>query len=1216
MRVSVKKNALRAGLLALFILGLTATPAFAAPVLTATLTQSPETLPRTDEQIEYTAKVQNTGDAPTSGPISAEIVLPYGGSATGIFKFSASGWTCTQLQAIGENPSKLTCFTENPIAPGAFANAIGVNAQLSDEAPDPNGTTTFTTEGGGAAAPSVAEATYTFTEGFPFGVVQNGFIAGVYGYGRGVESAVSLVLPPTPYKITAVGAETLEMSLAAKATGPQALSAGAAPFSIGETIEGPGIQPGTTITGVSGQKLTLSAETKLEGINMPVHTGTVSGTVSMNRGKELNNVVTTTGFGTMTEGSKVVENVETTSGTFQVGQGIESHGTDYTKAGGHPYEAYTSFGFNVHRTADGPNNTKPTENIRDTVVDAPRGFVGNALASPELCPSVEAVILKLCPPKSGVGGIEVYSPLGTAPKFHPYPQFPNFQTALYAVEPEFGQPAQFAFAVSPALAPITFVPELRAEEGYAVSFRTSPLITVPPLYATNVTLCDFGATFSTVAFGESKYVSCKGPSDGDANPTPLITNPTRCSGPPPATGLKIDSWQHPQDVRTYEFTAPAITDCDEVDFEPEAELKPSNQEADSPTGMSVEIKMPLDGVLDNEGISQASLNTATVTFPKGMSINPAASEGLNACSLAQIKLRSNAPEECPESSRVGQIEIDTPLIRETLTGSIYVAEQNKNPFNSTLGLYMSFDSKRDGVRIKVAGKLVTDPQTGQLTSVFTENPEAPFSRLALNFNEGPRAPLINPPKCGTYQIHAEFSPWSAVNPANPTPEEIVSDDSAYQVTSGPNGSPCPTGSLEPKMHAGLRNNQAGSKSPFDLTLVREDGTQRLTGIDVTPPKGLTAYLKGIPYCSDGALASISAAEETGRAELANPTCPAASQVGTVTAGAGAGPFPFQTPGKVYLAGPYKGAPVSLAAVTPAVAGPFDLGSVVIRNGLYVDPETTQVTTKSDPIPTILHGILLDIRQVRISLDRPGFTAAPTNCEPMTIGATVFGEEGGVAPVSNRFQAAGCESLGFKPKLKIRLFGGTRRGSHPRLVATVTAREGDANIAGASVALPHSEFLDQAHIRTICTRVQFAAKQCPAASIYGEAEATTPLTDYVVKGPVYLRSSNNPLPDLVAALRGPDTQPIEVVLAGRIDSKNGGIRTSFEAVPDQPVSKFVVRMQGGKKGLLVNSRNICKSVNRVTARFVGQNGRTAGLRPVLQNACKKNKKQKKSKHVKR
>jgi hypothetical protein len=644
--------------------------------------------------------------------------------------------------------------------------------------------------------------------------------------------------------------------------------------------------------------------------------------------------------------------------------------------------------------------------------------------------------------------------------------------------------------------------------------------------------------------------------------------------------------------------------CQGVKFEPIVKLTPTSNQADSPTGMDVEVTMPTAGLEDPEGVAQANLDNAIVTFPRGMSVNPSSAHGLKACSLAQLKFHSNAPDECPDASKIGTVEVDTPLIAETLTGDVYLAAQNDNPFKSTIGIYLVFASERDGITIKVAGKLAPDPVTGQLTSVFTENPEAPFSRLVLHFNSGPRAPLINPPKCGTYAIHSELSPWSAVNPANPTAAEIAAADSTYEVSSGPGGGPCPGGGLEAALEAGLENPVAGAKSPFVLRLSREDGSQRISGLEVAMPKGLTAYLKGVPYCPEHLLAGISGAELSGAGELASPACPAASQVGNVQAGAGAGPFPYYAAGKAYLAGPYKGAPLSIAIVTPAVAGPFDLGNVVVRNALHVDPASAQVTVKSDPIPTILHGLLLDVRDIRVNIDRPGFTAAPTNCEPMSIDARVSGELGGVANLSSRFQAGSCSALGFKPKLALRLFGGTKRGAHPRLVAKLTARPGDANIAGASVALPHSEFLDQAHIRTICTRVQFAARACPQGSIYGHAEAQTPLLDQPLSGPVYLRSSSNPLPDLIAALRGPDHQPIEVALSGRIDSVHGGIRSSFEAVPDQPVSSFVLRMRGGKRGLLVNSRDVCKTVNKATARFSAHNGRTATLRPRLVSSCGK------------
>jgi hypothetical protein len=894
---------------------------------------------------------------------------------------------------------------------------------------------------------------------------------------------------------------------------------------------------------------------------------------------------------------------------------LDAAGADYTQAGGHPFRASGDLEMPRYRNLQEgltPNyNYAPIEHVKNAILDLPRGFVGNPLAVPTLCPGLTQVEQGTCPPESAVGGITLdlgSFGAGLGP------------LAIYAIEPEFGKPAQFAFAEGNSNTTYSLTPRLRADDGYAITLDATP-IPLNPTFAgvTNLTLCSFGAftrSQSLGAAGVQFLNGCKQAIDPTANPKPLITSPTRCVGQPPTVKLSIDSWEHPGDFKTREAVNPTPTGCEKVDFQPQIQLRPTSHQADSPTGMAVEITMPTKGLEESNGLSQANLDNATITFPKGMSINPAASSGLSACSPAQVKLGSNADDECPLSSRVGTVEVDTPLLRETLTGNLYVASQKDNPFKSTLGLYMVFSSKKDGVTIKVAGKLAPDPVTGQLTSIFTENPEAPFSRLVLRLNSGDRAPLINPPRCGSYAIHSELSPWSAASPANPTPAEIVPGDSVYSVDAGPNGGPCPSGALDPKLDAGLKNATAGSKSPFVLKLSREDGSQRFTGLDVSMPRGLTAYLKGVPYCPDHVLAGISGEELTGNAELANPACPAASQVGTVQAGAGAGPFPFYAPGRAYLAGPYKGAPLSIAIVTPAVAGPFDLGNVVVRNALHIDPTTAQVTVKSDPIPTILHGILLDIRDVRVNIDRSGFTAAPTNCEPMSVGAQIAGEGGGSVSRSNRFQVGDCASLAFKPKLSLRLFGGTKRGSHPRLRAILTARPGDANIAGASVALPHSEFLDQAHIRTICTRVQFKAGACPAGAIYGHAEARTPLLDNPLSGPVYLRSSDNPLPDLVAALRGPANQPIEVILAGRIDSVHGGIRSSFEAVPDQPVSSFILNMQGGKKGLLVNSRNICKSKNRAAVKFSGQNGKSAKLHPLLQNACKTKKATKKGKHARR
>jgi hypothetical protein len=870
----------------------------------------------------------------------------------------------------------------------------------------------------------------------------------------------------------------------------------------------------------------------------------------------------------------------------------------YTQAGGHPYSAGIDFQFTVSR---GSFEGEPIESPSKVVIDLARGLVANALAVPEQCPSVEDVIAKTCPPGSAVGEVNVNVVFGT--DFNAGIRMP-----IYSIVPEVGLPAQFSFAETLNLnTPFSIAPRLRADDGYAISLDVTPAPFSPPLRRLNDGFfCSFGAKVTG-----STFESCRTAADPAANPIPLTTNPTRCAGAPPTTKLNVDSWQHPGTFVSKEVSDPSNTGCENVDFQPEVSLKPTNNQADTPTGVDVEITMPTDGLESRTRLSQSALDNAVVTFPKGMSLNPAAAHGLGSCTPAQVGLGNNNDPQCPLSSQVGTIEIETPLISETLTGHVFLASQKDNPFKSTLGLYLVFSSEKDGITIKVPGKLEPDPVTGQLTSSFVENPEQPFSRLAIKFNSGPRAPLINPPRCGTYAIHSEMSPWSAASPANPTAEEIVAKDSVYQVTSGPNGAPCPDNRLNPDFKAGLKSSVAGGKSPFVLKLSREDGSQRFTSLGLQMPEGFTAYLKGVPNCPEHVLAGISPAELTGSAELANPACPSASQVGTVQAGAGPGPYPFYANGRIFLAGPYKGAPLSFVAVTPAVAGPFDFGNVVVRNAVYVDPVTAKVNVVSDPIPTIVHGILLDLRDLRVNIDRPNFTAAPTDCKAQAIGAQVGGESEN-ASRSNAFQVGECSALDFKPKLDLRLFGGTKRGSHPRLQATLTARPGDANIAGASVALPHSEFLDQAHIRTVCTRVQFRANACPAGAIYGHAKAITPLLDEPLSGPVYLRSSDNPLPDLVMALRGPDAQPIEVVLAGRIDSVHGGIRSSFEAIPDQPVSSFTLTMKGGKKGLLVNSRDLCKSVNKATVRFSGQNGKTSESRPELQSACSKAKKNKKNK----
>jgi hypothetical protein len=758
---------------------------------------------------------------------------------------------------------------------------------------------------------------------------------------------------------------------------------------------------------------------------------------------------------------------------------------------------------------------------------------------------------------------------------------------------------------------------------------------------------------------------------------PFVSNETDCN-PSPTVKVLTDAFQFPgpytiegdpdltspdaANWKAYESFSPEVTGCERLGFNPDITLDPTlqggaaNQATDSPSGLDVELSIPQNNDLpfdpppsgapqgdveqyvadarayfeSEQGLATAHLRDTTVTLPEGMSLNPAAADGQASCSMAQIgvtdtnspvppKIRfNNQPVSCPDASKVGEVVVETPLLdaADYPTGSVYLAKQGDNPFGSDFAIYIAVESKERGFIAKLAGKVTPDPLTGRISTTFADNPELPFDTFRLRFKAGPRAPLATPTTCGAHTSTNQFT--SHAQPGSP-----VGVNDPFQITSSPAGG-CP-GTLAQRplnlgFSAGSTELVAGAHSPFTVRVTRPDGNQELDRIEVTTPEGLAAKLAGVPYCPEAAIAQAIArtASGDGALERANPSCPASSQVGTTTIGAGAGRTPIYVGGKVYLAGPYNGAPVSLAFIVPAVAGPFDLGVQVVRTALNVNPKTAQVTASSDTIPKILRGVPLRIRDVRVDIDRPGFTLNPTDCAEQQVTGRVFGASGAITAVSNRFQIAECARLGFKPNLKLTLFGDTKRGDYQRLKAVVTARPGDANIARAAVTLPHSEFLAQEHIRTVCTRVQFAADACPAAAIYGKATAISPLLDQPLTGPVYLRSSDNLLPDLVAALKGPDNQPIEIELSGRTDSKNEGIRNTFDVVPDAPVTKFTLEMQGGKKSLIVNSTDICRGVHKADVKMDGQNGRKHYFQTKVVNpACGKTKKKgKKAKAHKR
>jgi hypothetical protein len=713
-------------------------------------------------------------------------------------------------------------------------------------------------------------------------------------------------------------------------------------------------------------------------------------------------------------------------------------------------------------------------------------------------------------------------------------------------------------------------------------------------------------------FEDSSSESCKSIAP---NSKPLIDLPTFCAEPL-RTSFEAFSWEGEKDSGTTlthdaEGNPQPFTDCAGLGFKPSITAKPTTRAAQSPTGLDFSLDVEDEGLTSVTGRSQSRIKKLVVTLPEGMTANPSLAEGLEVCSQADLEhetLQSGAGEGCPEASKIGSVEVESPLVNQPLKGALYIAAPYENEFNSLLAIYTVIKNPALGIIVKQAAKVEPDPKTGQLVTT-AENipPSAAFSHFRLHFREGGRSPLVSPPLCGTYEAKAELTPWSGSAP-------IVSG-SAFKIESGPGEGNCPPGGtppFQPGFEAGSQNNAAAAYSPFSVRLTRRDGDQDLTRFDAVLPPGVLAKLAGVDKCSN---AQISLAKtKTGKAELASPSCPAGSKIGTIQAGAGVGSQLTYVPGSLYLAGPFGGAPLSALAVVPAVAGPFDVGTVVVRQALAVNPRTGEVKADgahSDPIPHILQGIPLVVRDIQVHVDRPNFTINPTNCNPFATKASIWGGGSNLfsssddSPVQReaRYQAANCSRLGFKPKLSLKLKGGTRRGDHPKLRAVLQPRSGDANLAGTVVRLPRSAFLDQAHIRTICTRVQYAAKSCPAGAVYGHVRAFSPLLSEPLEGPAYLRSSDHKLPDLVFSLHG----IVDFEAVARIDSKKGGIRATFSGVPDAPISKVVVNMQGAKKGLIVNSTNLCAQTHRANVQLDAQNGKRLEIKPVMQASCGKSKK---------
>src|ERR1700729_346242 len=871
------------------------------------------------------------------------------------------------------------------------------------------------------------------------------------------------------------------------------------------------------------------------------------------------------------------------------GSTTNADGTVDTQAGSHPFESTTSFSFPT--TTNSTGETVPDGNMKDVSVNLPAGFIGDPNATPK-CTTAQ-LDANTCSGATQVGQLTLNTGVLGA-----------LTLPVFNMVPRAGVAAQFAANVLLVDAFIDINVRTGGDYGLTAALQNIP--TILPLTGSTLTL--WGVPADPAHDANRTCPGVGSPCSAGVAETPFLTMPTQCSGPLTYT-MSADSWQNPGHLVTGSFEttgsggAPAgVNGCGSLSFNPSITVGLGSGQADSPTSVSVDVHVPQAPDVPG-GLATPSLKNAVVTLSPSINLSPSAADGLQACTQAQFGLNTADEPTCPDASKIGTAEIDSPISADPLTGGIWLAQQNANPFNSTFAIYVATEA--DGTLIKLAARIDANPSTGQLTTTFTDNPQLPFSDFKLNFFGGARAALTTGETCGTGPVNTDIQPWSSPD----------SGADAHPTTTVSVNSGCVSG-FAPTFNAGMANTQAGSFSSFGLSFTRADSDQDLSGLTVTLPPGVSAKLAGVAMCPE---ADIAAAQgKSGAAELASPSCPAASQVGTAETGAGPGTDPFFLSGKVYLTGPFNGALYGLVEIVPAVAGPLDLGVVVVRQALNIDPTDAHVTVTSQPLPTILDGVPLRLRRVDVDLNRTGFTVNPTSCNPMSINAALTSAGGASASDSSRFQVGGCSSLAFSPKLKIGLTGKgkTKSGDHPTLTANLTQKSGQANIKSAKVTLPLSLALDPKNSKHVCA---FATAQavhggtvgCPTSTIVGSATAKTPLLSQSLSGKVYLvqgirtnaqGQQIRTLPSLLLPLRG----QVALDLRAQTSVSKGKLVTTFPNVPDIPVSSFKLSLNGGSKGILVitgRGKSICSSAQTTAATLDGQSGKQEASSIKMATPCK-------------
>jgi hypothetical protein len=847
-----------------------------------------------------------------------------------------------------------------------------------------------------------------------------------------------------------------------------------------------------------------------------------------------------------------------------------------TQAGSHPFQQTTNIALNqgaqVEAEVPGESDYRALAPAlpKDLHFQWPAGLIGNTTALPQ-CTETQFTTYweggaNLCPADTAVGvaSVAVFVPYLTGLR--------SEQVPVFNLVPGRGEPARFGFEVEKTT--VTIDPSVRTGSDYGITVNVTNLSQIAVLVQSRVTVwgvpgdpihdgergwgCLQGGAF--VRESTDRLQACTPQEQND--PPAFLTLPTSCTGPL-QTSVEADSWQEPNNVLTYSAPMPALDGCSRLPFSASMEVAPDVSSASTPTGLTVKVHVPQEASVAGEGLAGSDVRDTRVVFPEGFTLNPAGANGLEACSEGLIGFKGVSGETsqftptiespfCPNASKIGTATITTPVLPadQPLQGAVYLAAQNENPFGSLVATYIVAEDPVSGVLVKLPGEVSLNQTTGQFESTFKNTPQAPFENLELHFFGGERAPLSTPSHCGTYTTNASFTPWSGGTP--------VDSSSSFDITSGPGGGPCPGAALPftATLHSSTSNINAGSFTPLSTTLGREDGNQNIQQVTLHYPPGLSGMITGVPLCAE---------------EQANAgSCPEASLIGETTVSVGLGGDPYTvTGGKVYLTEGYEGASFGLSIVNPAVAGPYNLGKVVVRARIEVNPVTAALTVTTGTIPHILDGIPLQIKHVNVTVNRPNFTFNPTNCTPMPLTGTIASVEGASSLLSDPFQVTNCAALKFQPTFTVTTAAHATKTDGASLNFKISYPPGamgaDAWFKAAKFDIPKQLPARLTTIQQACLAATFEANpaNCPKHSKIGEAIVHTQVLPVPLKGPVYFVSYGGAkFPDAIILLSGDN---VNVRLTGEtfINGKTGVTSATFPANPDVPFESIEVTLPSGE-----------------------------------------------------